>query len=260
MYEGGFDDFTVNAENIRNNPDIERNKRIKYAYLLATNPETFEIMAKNNVILFHGTKSSALPNILKYGMNSVDELEKKGIEVSTGEEWSRVGGKRNFISFTDDISTACSYAASQREKEAFGVLVGMSTKSVEQLKSVCVQSDLPELGIKNSVPLEHLKMLAVPKNKVDFVKKLVGKQDIDVVDFDMEDPFYDLELTSLEASRYIKQVQEKGAIRREANSNREFEKSQVAGLARSRVLSSIMKLYDNFIGKSRGRDDGKDAR
>jgi hypothetical protein len=255
LYEGGYDDFTVNAENLRNNPDIERNKRMKYAYLAATNPETFEVMAKNNVILFHGTKSSALPNILKYGMNSVNELSKKGIEATTGEKWSRINGQRSFISFTDDLSVACSYASSQSQEDSFGALIGMSTSSTEKLKSFCVSSDLPELGIKDSVSLEHIKVIGVPKNKKEFVKRLVGSENIDVVDFDLEDPFYSMELTSKQALQYIEGMQEKGKEGQNKSEKDEFSRSDVKSLANSRLLSSIMNLYKSISEKVRGKGD-----
>lgn len=53
------------------------------AYVLATYPETFEVLSENNIDLFHGTNINALPDILKYGMNSLQELSNKGITVST---------------------------------------------------------------------------------------------------------------------------------------------------------------------------------
>jgi len=56
---------------MKNNPHLERKKRVAFAYLLATNPETFEMIDKNNINLFHGTNANALPNILKYGLITV---------------------------------------------------------------------------------------------------------------------------------------------------------------------------------------------
>lgn len=111
LYEGGYDDFTVNCEGInKSSPDLEADKRLRYAYLLLNHPDTLEKIEQDNIILFHGTGSSALPSILKHGMKSVDKAKEERIELTTGEEWSRIGGKREFISFTDHLETAIRYA------------------------------------------------------------------------------------------------------------------------------------------------------
>lgn len=117
--------------------------------MLATNPETFEILEKNNIDLFHGTNANALPTILKYGLNSLAELSEKGIPVLTGEEWSRVAGaERRFISFADSLTTATDYAISKDSSEmSFGVILGISSDNLEQLKTCMVQSSIPEIGI-----------------------------------------------------------------------------------------------------------------
>lgn len=133
LYEGGYDGFLVDTGLTRNDPCMERKRRIGFAYLLATNPETFDIMVNNNINLFHGTNANALSNILKYGMQSVDEQAKKDIVTSTGEEWSRIGGKRSFISFTDDLDTALDYASCYNSKaniyeQTFSILIGISSR------------------------------------------------------------------------------------------------------------------------------------
>jgi len=69
LYEGGYGNFSVNTGLTKNNEFIERKKRIGYAYILATNSETLDILARNNINLFHGTNANALPNILKYVLN-----------------------------------------------------------------------------------------------------------------------------------------------------------------------------------------------
>jgi len=71
LYEGGYDNFSASSGIMKNNPHLERKKRVAFAYLLATNPETFEMIDKNNINLFHGTNANALPNILKYGLITV---------------------------------------------------------------------------------------------------------------------------------------------------------------------------------------------
>ncbi len=117
LYEGEYDDFSVNTGLTKNNPIIESRKRAAYAFLLATNPETFDMLTQNNINLFHGTNANALPSILKYGMQSVDGQSSKGIVTTTGEESSRIGGKRSFISFTDDLDIAIDYTSLTPQKD-----------------------------------------------------------------------------------------------------------------------------------------------
>lgn len=180
----------------RNNPHIERKRRLGFAYVLATNPETFSILTKNNINLFHGTNSNALTNILKYGMQSVNELSTKGIDASTGEKWSRIGGKRSFISFTDDIDTAMDYASLTNEEnevsqeETFGILIGLSSKCLKELKTCRIDSDIPEIGIMDNVPLEYIEFIAVPEDKVEFVQKMVNNENTKVMPISIKEKFY----------------------------------------------------------------------
>lgn len=144
--------------------------------MLATHPETFEIMTKHNINLFHGTKFDALHNILNYGMNSIDELSKKGITISTGERWSRTNGKRDFISFTDDLDTALGYASIQNSQDKqnssdFGILIGISSDDVKQMKTCSVHSEVPEIGVMNNVPLEYIKFIAKIKELMEEKEK-----------------------------------------------------------------------------------------
>ena len=254
LYDGGYADFKVNIEGIKNNPDIEAKKRLYFAYLLATNPEAFEIMFKDNIILLHGTNSNALPNILKYGMNSVDELEKMGINVLTGEAWSRQNGKRDFISFTDSLSTACGYASSGDSKGTFGILIGVSADSKEQLAITrIVGSDLPELTVKKNVPLEHIKMIAAPKSKVDYVRKLVEDSKINVVAVDIEDPFYWPDQDYSTMVTYLKNIKAKG--KDNLKSNRNFSVENVKEFACKRMFTIISNVYKKVKDKSNSKGE-----
>ena len=84
LYEGGYQDFSISSRLCnKDNPSIEMCRRISMAYFIIRNPETFDVMAKNKVCLFHGTNGNALPNILKYGLNSAVESTNNNIPVNT---------------------------------------------------------------------------------------------------------------------------------------------------------------------------------
>ena len=51
------------------------------ANLFITNPASFYMLTNTKSNLFHGTNANALFSILKYGMNSLSESSKRGIEV-----------------------------------------------------------------------------------------------------------------------------------------------------------------------------------
>ena len=159
---------------------------------MAANPETFQMIADNNINLFHGTNSNALPSILKYGMKSVDESEKSGITVSTGEEWSRPQG-RSFISFTDDIRIAENYSliGHSSKNKSFPVIVGISTNDLKNMRTCRVLSELPEIGIRDSVPLEYIKFIGVPQENMKYTKRLAKKTGIPVLAVDeiLERPY-----------------------------------------------------------------------
>lgn len=256
LFEGGFDDFTINSGRTKNNPLLEGNRRIAYAYLLANHPETFDKIQKDNVILFHGTRVDALPNILKYGMKSFAESIREGIDVTTGEQSTRMGGNREFISFTDDIGIALDYASiggSKEQESSFGVMIGMSIDSLEQLRTCNVASDTPEIGIRDNIPVEHIKMLMVPPGKEEVVKKMVGDLPIEVMPINIEEPFYGM-------SRHeMKQEFEMDDQTREqqTQSKPEYTKQDMKDLAKGRKLSRILgwisKLKEKI--KDRGTED-----
>jgi hypothetical protein len=89
---------------------VEGQRRLSMAYLFVKNPSTFNTLAENKVNLFHGTNSTALPTILEYGLGSIDSSEKRGLDVQTGEQWSRINGKRSFVSLTDVLGIAEGYS------------------------------------------------------------------------------------------------------------------------------------------------------
>jgi len=268
LYEGGYGEFSVNCDMTKNNPGIERKKRISFAYILATHPETFDIMSKYNVNLFHGTNSNALPNILKYGMKSVDDLSEIGIEASTGEEWSRIGGKRNFISFTDDIDTSLDYASMHLSNDGakdgpFGVLIGISAQDTKNMKTSRVRSDLPEVGIMNNVPLEYIKFIAVPESKVNFVRKLVNDDNIMVMPLEIDERSYQIDLDCGEMFFDVEKTKE--LIEGKKQDEPTFNSESVEKLAKGRKLSGIKGIFEKlrqFKEKfnSKGKNNERDSR
>ncbi len=260
LYEGGFDDFSVNGSFYmekevlyKNNPIIESRKRLDMAYLLLKNPQMIETIQKNSACFFHGTNANALPSILKYGINSVDTSRENNIDVTTGEEWSRINGKRNFISLTDCFNVALSYANvgpndnSTNALLNFGVLVGTSLKDMDDLKFSRVHSDIPEIGVVGNLPIQHVKFLAVPEDKVEFVKKMVGEKDIDVVSMDMRTMYF---TSSFRDKRNLLELEE-------INENMELPKSpyptyfkdDVKPLVNERKTSKIKEIFEALKAK-----------
>lgn len=204
LYEGGFDNFSVNGslhmgEEVlyKNNPSIESKKRLNMAYLLLTNPKMIETIQKSKGCFFHGTNANALPSILKYGINSFHTSIENNIDVTTGEEWSRIRGERGFVSLTDCLDVALSYANMKPNDNHsvnsllnFEVLIGTSLENMDDLNVFGVNSDISEVGVSENLPIDHIKFLAVPDDKVEFVKKMVGQKDIEVVSMDMRDVFF----------------------------------------------------------------------
>ena len=242
----------MNSEITTNSkPRTERGKRVAMSYLLATNPETFEIIIKNNINLFHGTNANALPNILKYGLNSVDEISERGLTVSTGEESSRIGGKRKFISFTDDIDTALCYSSlspvkDEQENLSFGAVIGISSNDLEQMQTCVVQSDIPEIGIMNNVPLEYIKVIAVPKNKVKFVRKLIDDDKIIITPIDTDEKFYYINCLG---EIVFDDEEAKKIVERQKQNEKVFNCEEVHKMAKGRKKSGIQGLYEKFFKK-----------
>lgn len=225
---------------------------------MLNHPDTFEKIEQDNIILFHGTGSSALPSILKHGMNSVDKAKEDGIELTTGEEWSRIGGKRNFISFTDDLETAIRYAnigaiTEQKGNAEFGVMIGLSTEALQHLRKCGISSDTPEIGIKDYVSTEHIKMLAVPPHKVEFVKRLVGDMPIEVMPMNIEDPFYGMTRFEMKKELELDKSEKTSDINRQW----EYGQDDVKKLAKGRKLSRVLGWITNLKEKTmnRGKQD-----
>lgn len=236
----------------KNNPYLEAKKRLNMAYLAENNSELIETIQKTGGYFFHGTNANALPRILKYGLNSVDESTKNNINVNTGEEWSRFEGKRNFVSLTDSLNEAVKYAQmtpnteiAQKSLLNFGVIVGTSLENMDGVKAKSVASDISEIGIGGNLSLNHIKFLAVPEDKVEIVKKIVENQNIDVVSLDIQDKYlnanYKGKLDILEGNR-------------EKDNNKEimyptYYKKDVRPLVKQRRTSKIKEIFEELKAK-----------
>lgn len=260
LYKGYFNNYYISSSiGSKDNPRIEANRRIGMAYLLLRNPETFEMLMQNNVNLFHGTNANVLPSILKYGVNSVDESVKMGIEVTTGEKWSRFGGKRSFVSFTDVLDIAQGYASSNakidKDQLSFEVIIGTSVEDAIQVGTDRIGSDIPEVGIRNKLPKENIKVICVPTEKVEFVKKIVDNLEIKVLPMDdMDSKFYycDTDFNYHFSINEQKFEEFKKSLTNKNKTKKEFSNSEVESLTHGRFLKNMLeqmkKLQSVIVG------------
>lgn len=204
LYQGGYDGYSLaSKKSSKDSPVIEMNRRLSMARLLVTNPDTFDIIVKNGVNLFHGTNSKALPNIFKYGLNSFVDLNNQNISVETGETWSGRAG-RGFISFTDVFNVASNYSRMIPTDNSFEVIIGTSVDEAKNSVIFSPGSDVPEVGLRKKLPLDKIKVICVPSAYVDYVKNLLPNNSIQVLPFDVvENSFYyfDEESYSLDIDR-----------------------------------------------------------
>ena len=193
LYEGGYNGYKPSGDIGKDNPFIDIQRRLGLAYLLLRNPETFDQIVENNIIYFHGTSANALPGILKYGINSVDKSVEQGIEVTTGEEWSRTQGKRDFVSFTDVLDIAEGYSSITPKEETeltFPVVFGTTKEDLISSDIMRIHSDVPEVGVRDSFPVESISCIMVPSSKVETIKKMVDS-DVRVLPIDdVQERFY----------------------------------------------------------------------
>lgn len=214
---------------------------------------------QNNANLFHGTNANSLPNILKYGMNSVDKSSQENISVLTGEKWSRVDGHRNFISFTDDVGIALKYSSLTPDKAkednlfSFGALLGISKDVLSRIRKCEIHSDLPELAIKDHLDLEELKFIAVPEAQVDFVKKLVGNQQISVISANFYDQFYNCQ-NKPQMIDYLSKLLEHSKETEINTVPPVFSKQDMQQVSGNRKMSKIKSVYTMMKDIIKGKE------
>ena len=242
FYYGRCGNYIIgNSLASKDNALLEFERRTKLIELASTNLEAFEQIISNNLNLFHGTNVNALPNILKYGLLSENESYKNDIPVSTGESWSRRQGvRRNFISFTDQIDTALHYSSIAPDIPSdllsFGIIVGISSDNIKDLNTYKVPSDIPELGICDSLPVSKITTLFVPPDKIEFISKLVGDAKISVVGLDSMAPI-------IEPKKFTDKDMQNSA-----------QKRKTSGI--KQIMSSVKNFLNTVLKKNYRGNDG----
>lgn len=260
LYNGKYKDSYIDSKMMnRGSSFIEAYRRISMADLLVRNPETFEELFQNQIKLFHGTNSNALPSILKYGLNSAFESEKKGIYVATGEKSTRIGGARIFVSFTDVLDIAEDYSGIKPEANAnlsFGIVIGTTVTDVLQAGKCIVPSDIPEVGVKYKLPKEGIKTICVPPDKVEFVKKIVNNDEIKVLAMNgLNEKFYyfdiDFQTVHISYDRFNKLKEEL----QEPKNNKFFKLEEIKNVMLKRLPNIITNLANIKSSKTGGEKD-----
>lgn len=249
LYYGEVDGFSLKSSfGCKDNPRIEATRRISMAYLLIDSPATFDYLVNNNINVFHGTNSNALPSILKHGLCSVDEQKSEGITNCTGEEWSRVNGGRGYVSFTDVFDTAIDYSSikpNDDDSSSFGVIIGTCVDDVRKLIVVPVSSNFSEIGAIGVLEPDSIKVICVPKDKENYVRRLVGRRNIKVMSFKgidsrfyYSDDSYYLEYYPDDIEDYKNNLSKRG----------KFSMEEVAEVVLGRSADKIIEIADR-IGK-----------
>ena len=230
------------------NPRIEAQRRTSMAYLLVNDRDTYEYLKENHINIFHGTNANALVGIAKYGLQSVDKIIESKREVRSGEAWSRIKGKRSFISVTDVFDIAWNYM--QIDPKSFSAIICTSDEKMveDNIKTCPVSSDVSEIGIQDELPLGTIKCVLVPKDKVDYVKVLFSDTNIQVLGLSNIDTRYfwfdDFMGCQFNAGEYEKY-----------KANRLEEKEEISKIteedlkenASSRTRSKIQEMYNWIV-------------
>ena len=232
----------------KDNPRIEAQRRISMAYLLVNDRDTYEYLKENHINIFHGTNANALVGIAKYGLQSVDKIIESKREVRSGEAWSRIKGKRSFISVTDVFDIAWNYM--QIDLKSFSAIICTSDEKMveDNIKTCPVSSDVSEIGIQDELPLGTIKCVLVPKDKVDYAKVLFSDTNIQVLGLSNIDTRYfwfdDFMGCQFNAKEYEKY-----------KANRLEEKEEISKIteedlkenASSRTRSKIQEMYNWIV-------------
>ena len=230
------------------NPRIEAQRRTSMAYLLVNDRDTYEYLKENHINIFHGTNANALVGIAKYGLQSVDKIIESKREVRSGEAWSRIKGKRSFISVTDVFDIAWNYM--QIDPKSFSAIICTSDEKMveDNIKTCPVSSDVSEIGIQDELPLGTIKCVLVPKDKVDYAKVLFSDTNIQVLGLSNIDTRYfwfdDFMGCQFNAKEYEKY-----------KANRLEEKEEISKIteedlkenASSRTRSKIQEMYNWIV-------------
>lgn len=194
FYNGKYGKYNCKGSSSKDNAYLEFKRRASLIELAESNINAFEQIINNNIDLYHGTNLNALPGIMKHGgMLSEYESYKRDNPVLTGEECSRTEAcRRDFISFTDQIDRALEYSSispsTETTLESFGIIIGISSDDIKDLETFKVDSDIPELGVFDKISISKIKTIFAPNDKTDFVSKIIGDTQIQVVSLDLLSP------------------------------------------------------------------------
>lgn len=252
LLNGGYEGLCFNSCLCSNtNTQTELARRVSMATLYLTNPETFLTLAKRGVNMFHGTRSSALASILNNGLGSVETIKKNGQEVLTGEY--AVISKANetttrntkYISFTDVFDIAYQYGNS-KDSNNFGIIIGTKSEDIKATDPVAILSTITETGVPNHYPVDKISVLLVPKDKVEYVKELVGDRDIAVLSIDGYDKkafeYSESLMTSTEKYEELKHYLNNGEDLTEVVSDQKNPK-----INKPNIFQKITNIFHNWI-------------
>lgn len=136
------------------------------------------------------------------------------------------------------------------------MLIGMSSNDVKKMQTYKVDSDTTEVGILDNIPLEYIKVIAVPEDKIKFVCKLVNNDKIIVTPIDMNGKFYYIDESTIEFdSEKAKELIEG---KKQSQSQTTFNNEDVKKLSQSRRKSRILDIYRKIKEKISNRGIKRD--
>lgn len=139
-----------------------------------------------------------------------------------------------------------------KDKEAFPVLIGTSEEMLRAsgALSTFVHSDLPEIAIEGDIPLETIKCICVPKDKVEYTKILFRNTNIQVLGLtNLKNKYFWCDCMNLETYFYPEEYEKyKLNYRKEVESNK-ITPEDLKNNSLKRNISSIKKMYNWMIDK-----------
>jgi len=122
---------------------------------------------------------------------------------------------------------------------------------MDDIRTCRVKSDISEFGVVGKLPVDHIKFLAVPDDKVEFVKKMIGGKDIEVVSIDINDIFLN--------SNFVEKLnileKNKGDIETIKPQYPTYSKDDVKPVVNERKPSGIKSFFETLKAKWKPQDD-----
>ena len=173
--------------------DSEISKRMECIKLMIEKPKIYKAISEDKSTIFHGTNARALDSILKNGIQSMSEIKKNGLELTTGEEFSRLDDKsRNFISLTQDYKTAKNYSELPNSNDNkddindFGIIICIAQDYLKKLNISYTISDCDEIPIQGIVPIDAIKSIIAPEDKIQYLETKLQGTNIKVLSDDIK--------------------------------------------------------------------------